>query len=62
MISHLDIKTIYCMSSHNVLMRVQGSSCTHRLAVAPLPGAVSWVPPVQANPEVPIIAATTTTE
>lgn len=30
---------------------------THRLAVAPLPGAMSWVSPVQADPEVPIIAA-----
>lgn len=28
---------------------------THRLAVAPVPGAVGWVSPVQADPEVPIV-------
>lgn len=40
----------------------RGQGYTHRLAVAPLPGAIGWVSPVQANPEVSIITATRTPE
>lgn len=38
----------------------RGQGYTHRLAIAPLPGAIGWVSPVQANPEVSIITATRT--
>ena len=40
----------------------RGQGYAHRLAVAPLPGAIGWVSPVQANPEVSIITATRTPE